>query len=113
MTARIVEQLLLAIDKDDALDRQRLESLRSGVLRSRFVAAGRATPTALVRATQVEIDIAESLHADRGGWLFGRLLAQALAEAATLNDGIEIVVRLDGEAASTHTNVATRDGRLA
>lgn len=113
VTARIVEQLLLAIDKDDALDRQRLESLRSVVLRSRFVAAGRATPTALVRATQVEIDIAESLHADRGGWLFGRLLAQALAEAATLNDGIEIVVRLDGEAASTHTNVATRDGRLA
>ncbi|APA88721.1 type VI secretion system baseplate subunit TssF [Paraburkholderia sprentiae WSM5005] len=112
VTTRIVELLLLASDAHGTLDRQRLDSLRSVELHSRFVAAGRTVPTALVRATHVEIDIAQALHADRGGWLFGRLLAQALAESATLNDGVEIVVRLDGEAISTHVNTATSDGTL-
>ncbi|MBN3819852.1 type VI secretion system baseplate subunit TssF, partial [Paraburkholderia sp. Se-20369] len=65
-----------------------------------------------VRATRVDLDVAASAHADRGGWLFGRVLAQALAEATSLNDGIEVVVRLDGEAVSTHTNTAAGDGRL-
>ncbi|WDD90724.1 type VI secretion system baseplate subunit TssF (plasmid) [Burkholderia sp. FERM BP-3421] len=112
VTARIVEQLRLAADRDDALDRQRIDSLRSVHLGTHFIAAGRATPLALVRATRVEIDVAESAHSDRGGWLFGRVLAQALGEAATLNDGIEAIVRLDGEAVSTHVNTAVGDGRL-
>ncbi|WDD92313.1 type VI secretion system baseplate subunit TssF [Burkholderia sp. FERM BP-3421] len=112
VTARIVEQLLLAANRDDALDRQRIDSLRSVHLGARFIAAGRATPLALVRATRVEIDVAESAHSDRGGWLFGRVLAQALGEAATLNDGIETIVRLDGETVSTHVNTAVGDGRL-
>lgn len=112
ITARIVEQLLLAANRDDVLDRQRIDSLRSVHLGARFIAAGRATPLALVRATRVEIDVAESAHSDRGGWLFGRVLAQALGEAATLNDGIETIVRLDGETVSTHVNTAVGDGRL-
>ncbi|WP_179404210.1 type VI secretion system baseplate subunit TssF [Burkholderia guangdongensis] len=112
ITARVVEQMYLAASREDALDRQRVDSLRSVVLGAQFVATGRATPIALVRATRIDIDIAESAHADRGGWLFGRVLAQALSEAASLNDGIEAIVRLDGEAISTHTNVAGSDGRL-
>ncbi|MDN7638814.1 type VI secretion system baseplate subunit TssF [Burkholderia cepacia] len=112
VTARVVEQLLLAINHEDALDRQRVDSLRSVQLGARFIAAGRATPLALVRATRVEIDVAESAHADRGGWLFGRLLAQALAEAVTLNDGIEVVVKLDGEPVSMHLNTTVGSGRL-
>ncbi len=112
ITARIVEQLLLAANRDDVLDRQRIDSLRSVHLGARFIAAGRATPLALVRATRVEIDVAESAHSDRGGWLFGRVLAQALGEAATLNDGIETIGRLDGETVSTHVNTAVGDGRL-
>jgi len=112
ITARVVEQLMLAINHEDALDRQRVDSLRSVQLGARFIAAGRATPLALVRATHVEIDVAESAHADRGGWLFGRLLAQALAEAVTLNDGIEVVVKLDGEKVSTHLNTTDASGRL-
>jgi type VI secretion system protein ImpG len=112
ITARVIEQLLLAADREDALDRQRMDSLRSVHLGSRFVAAGRSTPAALVRAMLVDIDVAATAHADRGGWLFGRVLAQALAEAASLNDGVEVVVRLDGEAISTHTNATAVDGRL-
>lgn len=112
VTARVVRQLLLAADRDDVLDRQRIDSLRSVHLGARFIAAGRSTPLALVRAARVEIDIAESAHSDRGGWLFGRVLAQALAEAATLNDGVEVVVKLDGEMASFHANTTTGDGRL-
>jgi type VI secretion system protein ImpG len=111
VTARIVEQLRLASD-DDVLDRQRLDSLRSAYLSMRFVPAGRLSPLALVRATHIEIDIAAAAHSDRGAWLFGRMLAQAMAEAATHNEGTEIVVRLDGEIASTHTTTACRDGRL-
>lgn len=106
VTARVVEHMLLATQHDDALDRQRLESLRSVSFSPRFIAAGRSTPMALIRATHVDLDIAASLHADGGGWLFGRLLAQTLAEAVTLNDGIEIVVHLDGEPVSTHSNTA-------
>ncbi|WP_126284128.1 type VI secretion system baseplate subunit TssF [Burkholderia stagnalis] len=112
ITARVVEQLLLAANREDTLDRQRIDSLHSIHLGARFIAAGRSTPLALVRATRVEIDIAESAHSDRGGWLFGRMLAQVLAEAATLNDGIEVVVRLDGEPVSTHANTIAPDGRL-
>ncbi|WGS47481.1 type VI secretion system baseplate subunit TssF (plasmid) [Burkholderia sp. JSH-S8] len=112
ITSRVIEQLLLAASREDALDQQRIDSLLSVHLGARFIAAGRSMPLALVRATHVEIDIAESAHSDRGGWLFGRVLAQALAEATTLNDGIEVVVRLDGESVSTHVNTAAGDGRL-
>ncbi|KVE33799.1 type VI secretion system baseplate subunit TssF [Burkholderia sp. TSV86] len=112
ITARVIEQLQLAMNREDALDRQRVESLHSVHLESRFIASGRATPIALVRATHLEIDVAESAHADRGGWLFARVLAQVLAEAASLNDGVEVVVRLDGEAISTHVSTAYADGRL-
>ncbi|VWC32032.1 type VI secretion system baseplate subunit TssF [Burkholderia lata] len=112
VTARIVEQLLLAANRDDALDRQRIDSLHSVHLGARFIAAGRSTPLALVRASRVEIDISASAHSDRGGWLFGRVLAHALAEAATLNDGIEVVVQLDGETISTHVNTAAGEGSL-
>jgi len=112
ITARVIERLLLAADRDDALDRQRIGSLRSIHLGSGFMASGRSTPVALVRSMRVELDVAASAHADRGGWLFGRVLAQALAEAVPLNDGMEVVVRLDGEAISTHSNTTTADGRL-
>ncbi|WGS46033.1 type VI secretion system baseplate subunit TssF [Burkholderia sp. JSH-S8] len=112
VTARIVEQLLLAANREDALDRQRIDSLRSVRLGARFIAAGRSVPLALVRATRVEIDVAASAHSDRGGWLFGRVLAQALAEAATLNDGIEVAVQLDGETVSTHVNTAAGEGSV-
>ncbi|CAG9269918.1 type VI secretion protein [Burkholderia cepacia] len=113
ITARVIEQLSLAIDHEDALDRQRVDSLRSVRISACFVAAGRATPLALVRATRVEIDVAASAHADRGGWLFGRLLGQALAEAVTLNDGIEVAVKLDGELVSTHLNTTNVSGGLS
>lgn len=112
VTARVAEHMGLAAQHDDALDRQRLESLRSVSFSPRFIAAGRSTPLALIRATHVVVDIAASLHADGGGWLFGRLLAQMLAEAVTLNDGIEIAVLVDGEPVSTHSNTAPGVGGL-
>jgi type VI secretion system protein ImpG len=112
VSARVMDQLLLAADLEDALDRQRLASVRSVHLTPTFIASGRGTPVAWVRATHVEIDIAESLHADQGAWLFGRLLAQALSETVTLNEGVEIALHLDGERASSHSNVTCNEGAL-
>ncbi|KMN30874.1 type VI secretion protein [Chromobacterium sp. LK1] len=110
--ARLAEQLRLAAQPECQLDRQRIDSLRAAHAQICFLAAGRASPQALVRATRVELDIAAVMHADRGGWLFGRLLAQALAQAVSLNDGIEVRVLLDGEPASQHGNTSRDDGEL-
>lgn len=113
VTSRIQGMLQLAADTGDALDRQRLESLRSINLNPAFIRGSPGTPMAWVHATRVDIDIADSYHSDRGGWLFGRVLAQALAEAVTLNDGVEINLRLDGELISTHSNTLHENGVLS
>ncbi|KMN77966.1 type VI secretion system protein ImpG [Chromobacterium alkanivorans] len=112
IVARLAEQLRLAAQPELALDRQRIDSLKAAHLQAGFLPAGRGSPQALVRAALVDIDISAVMHADRGGWLFGRLLAQALAQAVTLNDGIEVSLRLDGELVSRHGNTLRADGEL-
>lgn len=111
-TSRIVEWVALASQGDDALDRQRLGSLRSVHLTPGFARAYRHQPMAWVRSLRVDIDIATADHADQGGWVFGRVLAQALSESCALNDGMEVCISLDGEPASTHRNTERSDGCL-
>ncbi|AUH51022.1 type VI secretion system baseplate subunit TssF [Chromobacterium sp. ATCC 53434] len=109
---RLMEMLRLAAKSGAALDRQRIDSLKSASLQACFIAAGRGSPQGLVRGVRAEIDISSVMHADRGAWLFGRLLAQTLAQSLTLNDGIEVRVLLDGELASLHGNTLRADGEL-
>ncbi|WP_211470853.1 type VI secretion system baseplate subunit TssF [Collimonas humicola] len=111
-TERIMQYLALATQNDNAIDKQRLSSVLSVYLSSTFARAGRANPMAWVRATRVEIDIAEANHADNGAWLFGRIVAQALSESVNLNDGIEIMLRLDGVLQSSHRNTLNAYGNL-
>lgn len=111
-TTRIAEFLYLAADESRPLDRQRLDSLRSVLLRSQLLAAGRRSPAGIVRATQVQLDISDAMHADGGAWLFGRIIAQVVSEACSLNDGLEAIIQVDGELVSRHTNTQSLDGSL-
>lgn len=104
VTERILQMVALASDANDANDRQRLESLRSAVISGGFAKAARTNPIAWVRCTRMELDISESHHPDNGAWLFGRVLAQALAESVSLNDAFEVTQKLGGETVSTHAN---------
>jgi type VI secretion system protein ImpG len=61
---------------------------------------------------QLEIDIDTSHHADHGAWMLGRVLAQALSQSISLNDGMEVKLLLDGALASTHRNTERADGVL-
>jgi len=112
ITARVARLLALAANEDDALDRQRINSLRSVRLASSHVRAGRGSPMAWVPSQKLSIDVARAYHADQGAWLFARLVAQALAEATPLNQGLEVEILLDGELQSRHSNVDSPDGVL-
>jgi type VI secretion system protein ImpG len=112
VTTHVVEHVALATSPDDALDRQRLQSLRAVHLKPGFARAHRHNPMAWVRALELDLDIATSDHADQGAWLFGRVLAQALSESVTLNEGIAVHLLLDGELTSAHNNTDRADGAL-
>ena len=112
VTDRIALAVALASDADNANDRQRLESLRSAFISGGFAKAARTHPIAWVRSTRLELDISESHHPDEGAWLFGRVLAQALSESVALNDAFEVILKLNGEATSVHSNTQNMQGAL-
>lgn len=112
IAARIACFVALAADEASSVDRQRLKSINAAYVSPGFMRAGRSSPMAWVSSRKVELDIAAALHADQGAWLFGRVMAQALAETASLNDGLEISVNLDGEELSSHSNAECHDGVL-
>lgn len=112
VTERILQTIALASDADNTNDRQRLESLRSAFLSSGFSKAARTNPIAWVRCTQLELDISESHHPDEGAWLFGRVMAHALAESVSLNDAFEVTLKLNGEPVSVHSNTLNMNGKL-
>jgi type VI secretion system protein ImpG len=109
---RILQGIAIASDADSANDRQRLDSLRAAFLSGGFAKAARTNPIAWVRSTKLELDISESHHPDEGAWLFGRVVAHALAESASLNDAFEVTLKLNGETVSVHSNTGSPDGRL-
>jgi type VI secretion system protein ImpG len=112
VTDRLLQGIALASAADNANDRQRLESLRSGYLSGGFAKAARTNPIAWVRSTRLELDISEAHHPDEGAWLFGRVLAHALAESVALNDALEVTLKLNGETVSQHSNTSNLQGRL-
>lgn len=112
VTARLMQFVMLAAQADNALDKQRLDSIRSLNLKAGFARAGRSVPMAWVRATQVQLDVSDSRHADNGGWLFARILAQALSQSVNLNEGIDVELLLDGQSVSGHSNTIDADGVL-
>jgi type VI secretion system protein ImpG len=112
ITAQIVNYIRQATHADHALDRQRLSSVRSVHIRTGHVRARRHSPMAWVRCMHLDMDFDSAHHADQGAWLFGRVLAQALSEYISLNDGIEVRIFLDGELSSVHSNTHREDGVL-
>jgi len=56
------------------------------------------------------IDIDSAHHSDRGGWLFGRVLAQAISHCVSVNEGIEVELCIDGTIVSRHSNLQLEDG---
>jgi type VI secretion system protein ImpG len=67
---------------------------------------------AWVRGQRVSIYVASSDHPDNGAWLFARVVAQALSESVTLNDGVEFKIYVDNELCSVHSNLGTAEGVL-
>lgn len=100
----------LAADAADPVDQQRIAGLRSVRLSTALSPCASAAPTGWVHTIKVALDIATAHHADHGGWLFGRMVAQALSETVSMNDGMEVELRLDGHAASRHSNLRLQSG---
>ena len=112
ITDRIKDLLCLASVGSNAMDVQRSSSLRKVFATPVFMEAGRSSPMAWVRGQKVSIFVSSSDHPDKGAWLFGRVLAQALFESVYLNDGVEFEIHIDDELCSTHTNLNNKTGAL-
>jgi type VI secretion system protein ImpG len=112
VTARLMQFVMLAAHVDNPLDKQRLDSIRSLILKPAFARAGRSVPMAWVRAIKVQLDVSDSRHSDNGGWLFARVLAQALSHSVSLNEGLDVDVLLDGQLVSRHSNTTESEGGL-
>jgi type VI secretion system protein ImpG len=112
ITPQVMTYLIQVAQAGNILDQKRIESIRSVHIHAGHVRSSRSSPMAWVRCMHVELDIDTSHHADQGAWMFGRLLAQALSQSISLNDGVEVKIFLDGELASTHLNTARADGVL-
>jgi type VI secretion system protein ImpG len=112
ITDRIKDLLCLASVGSNAMDVQRSSSLRKVFATPVFMEAGRSSPMAWVRGQKVSIFVSSSDHPDKGAWLFGRVLAQALFESVYLNDGVEFEIYIDDELCSTHTNLNNKTGAL-
>jgi type VI secretion system protein ImpG len=103
----------LAIQDGEVLDEQRVASVLVARVSRRFARAGRAVPTAWTQSIHLELDIADHLHADHGGWLFGRVLLQALSEAVHLNLGFEAQLQVGKQASSRHSNLIDEMGSFS
>jgi type VI secretion system protein ImpG len=112
ITQQVSAYVMQAAQSGDVLDQKRLESIRSIYIQGGHARATRRSPMAWVRSVRVDIDIDTSHHADQGAWLFARVIAQALSQSMSLNDGMEVQLYLDGELASTHLNTERVDGVL-
>lgn len=112
ITPQVIAYLTQAAQVSEVLDRKRLDSIRSIHVRAGHGRSSRNSPMAWVRCMYVEIDIDTSHHADQGAWMFGRVVAQALSQSISLNDGIEVKLLLDGVLASVHLNTERADGVL-
>jgi len=112
ITPQVMAYLIQVAQAGNILDQKRIESIRSVHIHAGHVRSSRSSPMAWVRCMHVELDIDTSHHADQGAWMFGRVLAQALSQSISLNDGVEVKVFLDGELASTHLNTSRADGVL-
>ncbi|SMG61133.1 type VI secretion system baseplate subunit TssF [Paraburkholderia susongensis] len=102
--------LALAAEPEHDLDRQRLASLRSSRTESVFMPCVGGPYSGWARGIRLHLDVTSTNHSDGGGWLFGRLLAHALSRSVGLNDGFEVVLSLDGQHVSTHSNLANAEG---
>ena len=112
ITGRVRDVLHMASDNNQVVDVQRCASLRQVSVQTVFMEAGRTTPMAWVRGQRVSIHVASSDHPDNGAWLFARVVAQALSESVTLNDGVEFEIYVDNELCSVHSNLGTAEGVL-
>lgn len=112
ITERVRDVLHMASDNNQVVDVQRCASLRQVLVQTVFMEAGRTTPMAWVRGQRVSIHVASSDHPDNGAWLFARVVAQALSESVTLNDGVEFEIYVDNELCSVHSNLGTAEGVL-
>lgn len=112
ITAQVTAYLSQAAQLNNILDKKRLESIRSIVIYSGQVRLNSYSPMPWLRCIYLSIDIDTSHHSDNGAWLFGRVIAQALSQSVSLNEGIEVKLFLDGELNSTHVNTDRADGVL-
>jgi type VI secretion system protein ImpG len=106
----LIRWIGLAADPGNPTDLQRISSLQSMQLRAALAPCRSAVPVGWIHTIKVVLDISEAHHADRGGWLFGRVIAQALSRCVHMNEGLEVELRLNGHLASSHSNLVLSDG---
>lgn len=110
--ASLMRWLGLACDPCNPVDAQRIAGLQSVELNNAISPSASVAPVGWIHTAKVALDISTARHADRGAWLFGRVVAQALSESVSMNEGLEIDLRLDGHSASRHSNLVLADGRF-
>jgi type VI secretion system protein ImpG len=108
----LIRWLGLAASPEDPIDASRISSLEALGLGTALQPCANAVPVGWVHTLKARLDISSARHADRGAWLFARILAQALSESISLNEGLEVEIRLDGNFASKHSNLVLADGRF-
>lgn len=108
----LLRWLGLAAMPDDQVDALRISSLEALVLDTALRPCASALPVGWVHTLKAKLEISTARHADRGAWLFARILAQALSESVSMNEGLEVEIRLDGNLASKHSNLVLADGHF-
>jgi len=100
----------LASDDTSPVDERRVASLKSFNVRSVLTPCASSAPVGWIQGMSARIDIDSAHHSDRGGWLFGRVLAQAISHCVSVNEGIEVELCIDGTIVSRHSNLQLEDG---
>jgi type VI secretion system protein ImpG len=108
----LLRWLGLAAAPENPVDALRISSLEALTLDTALRPCASALPVGWVHTLKARLEISTARHADRGAWLFARVLAQALSESVSLNEGLEVEIHLDGNLASKHSNLALANGRF-
>jgi type VI secretion system protein ImpG len=108
----LIHWIGLAADPGNPTDLQRIAGLQSMQLHAALAPCRSAVPVGWIHTTKVSLGISSAHHADRGGWLFGRVIAQALSRCVHMNEGLEVELRLDGHLSSCHSNLILPDGKF-
>ena len=83
--------------QEDASQRRRIASIKSAWVEHHFERYRGPGPLAWIRGAEISVNISLSHHADRGAYLFGKVLHHALSHYGELNQILSMALLFDDE----------------